>query len=78
MTLRKPDGRGKVVTVVGAISEKQVLVHYSILEESNNAKTFANFVSELVRKINGEAYVCMDNLSVHTTAIFKSHFNERI
>ena len=78
MTLRKPDGRGKGVTVVGAISEKQGLIHYSILEQSNNAQNFANFVSELVRKIKGEAYVYMDNLSVHTAAAVKSHFNERI
>ena len=28
MTLRKPYGRGKGVTVLGAISEKQRLVHY--------------------------------------------------
>ena len=66
MTLRKPDGRGKGVTVVGAISEKQGLVHYSILQSTNNAYTFSNFVLELVRKIKGEAYVYMDNLSVHT------------
>ena len=31
MTLRKPDGRGRGVTVVGAISEKQGLVHYKVL-----------------------------------------------
>jgi transposase len=78
MTLRKPDGRGKGVTVLGAISEKQGLVHYSILESTNNAITFSNFVSELVRKIKGEAYVYMDNLSVHTANSVKSHFNERV
>jgi hypothetical protein len=37
MELKKPDGRGKGVTVLGAISEKQGLVHYKILQESNNA-----------------------------------------
>jgi len=78
MTLRKPDGRGKGINVVGAISEKQGLIHYSILESSNNAATFANFISELVRKIKGEAYVYMDNLSVHTASAVKSHFNDRI
>ena len=31
MTLRKPDGRGKGVTLIGAISEKQGLIHYTIL-----------------------------------------------
>jgi hypothetical protein len=76
--LRKPDGRGKGATVVGAISEKQGLVHYSILQESNNAVTFSNFISELVRKIKGEAYVYMDNLSVHNAKVVKDHFNDRI
>ena len=59
--LRKPDGRGRGVTVVGAISEKQGLVHYSILLESNNANTLSTFISELVHKIKNEAYVYMDN-----------------
>ena len=31
MTLRKPDGRGKGVTLIWAISEKQGLIHYTIL-----------------------------------------------
>ena len=44
MTLRKPDGRGRGVTVVGAISEKQGLIHYSILQESNNTNTFSTFL----------------------------------
>ena len=78
MVLRKPDGRGRGATVVGAISEKQGLVHYSILQESNNAVTFSNFISELVRKIKGEAYVYMDNLSVHNAKAVRDHFNERI
>ena len=78
MTLRKPDGRGSGVNVIGAIREKQGLVHYTILRETNKTDTFANFVSELVRKIKGEAYIYMDNLSVHTSAVVKSHFNERV
>ena len=78
MTLRKPDGRGKGVTVVGAISEKQGLIHYSIIQESNNTRTFSIFVSELVHKIKGEAYVYMDNLSVHNAKVVKEHFNDRI
>ena len=32
MTIRKPDGRGKGVTVIGAISEKQGLIYYTILQ----------------------------------------------
>ncbi len=78
MTLRKPDRRGRGVTVVGAISEKQGLIHYSIIQESNNTQTFSNFISELVHKIKGEAYVFMDNLSVHNAKVVKDHFNDRI
>ena len=78
MTLRNPDGRGRGVTVVGAISEKQGLIHYSIIQESNNTLTFSNFISELIHKIKGEAYVFMDNLSVHNAKVVKDHFNERI
>ena len=78
MTVRKPDGRGKGVTVVRAISEKQGVIHYSIIQESNNTRTFSIFVSELVHKIKGEAYVYMDNLSVHTAKVVKEHFNDRI
>ena len=78
MTLRKPDGRGRGVTVVGAISEKQGLIHYSIIQESNITQTFSNFISELVHKIKGEAYVFMDNLSVHNAKVVKDHFNDRI
>lgn len=59
MTLRKPDGRGSGVNVIGAISEKQGLVHYTILRETNKTDTFANFVSELKYKIKGEAYINM-------------------
>ena len=31
MSLNKPDGRGKGASVLGAISEKSGLIHYSIL-----------------------------------------------
>jgi hypothetical protein len=78
MTIRMPDGRGKGVTVVGAISEKQGLINYSILQESNNTNIFSTFISELVHKIKGEAYVYMDNLSVHNAKAVKDHFNDRI
>ena len=64
--------------MVGAISEKQGLIHYSIIQESNNTQTFSNFISELVHKIKGEAYVFMNNLSVHNAKVVKDHFNERI
>ena len=78
MMFRKPDGRCRGANVVGAISEKQGLVHFSILQESNNPVTFSNFISEPVHKIKGEAYVYMDNLSVHNARAVKDHFNERI
>ena len=78
MTLRKPDGRGKGVTLIGAISEKQGLIHYMILQQSNNADTFANFIAELIQKIKGEAYVYMNNLTVHDANKVKKLFNDRV
>ena len=78
MQIAKPDGRGRGVSVIGAISEKQGLVHYHVLPSTNNSLTFSLFISELVKKIKGEAYVYMENFSVHTSALVKSHFNDRI
>ena len=37
MQIAKPDGRGRGVSVIGAISEKQGLVHYHVLPSINNS-----------------------------------------
>ncbi len=66
MELPKPQGRGKGVTVLGAISEKQGLVHFKVLQTTNDGRTFSKFIQELLRKVKGEAHVYMDNLTVHT------------
>jgi transposase len=78
MVLQMPSSRGKSFSVIGAISEKQGLVHYSILRESNTTETFASFTAELVEKIKGDAVVYMDNFSVHHSNLVKSQFNDRV
>jgi transposase len=78
MTIQMPSSRGHSITVIGAISEKQGLVHYSIINGSNDGTHFANFVSGLVKKVKGEAVVYMDNLSVHYTKRVRDFFNARV
>ena len=73
-----PSSRGQSFTVIGAISEKQGIVHYQIINGSNDATHFANFVSGMVKKIRGEAVVYMDNLSVHYAKRVKDFFNDRV
>jgi len=52
------------------------LVHFSILRESNNKDTFAEFVRQLIGKIKGEAVVYMDNYSVHYSKKVKDFFDD--
>lgn len=60
-----PSSRGHSISVIAAISERQGLVHYKIINGSNDTETFADFVQGLVKKVRGEAVVYMDNFSVH-------------
>jgi transposase len=53
-------------------------VHYKLISGSNNKETFKDFVIEMVRKIKGEAVVCMDNLTVNHATAVKDAFNERV
>jgi transposase len=66
------------MSVLGAISEREGLVHYKIVNGTNNAKEFKVFVQELVQKIKGEALVYMDNYNVHHSKEVKEFFNERV
>jgi DDE superfamily endonuclease len=65
MVLEMPSSRSTSISVIGAISERQGLVHYTIVKGTNNTESFKAFVAELVGKIRGEALVYMDNYSVH-------------
>lgn len=54
------------------------LVHFKIINGSNNSDTFKQFVDGLMRKIRGEAVVYMDNLSAHYSNLVKDSFNSRV
>jgi hypothetical protein len=65
LVLEIPSNRGKSFTVIAAISEKQGLVHYSILNQSNTTETYTRFTTELLGQIKGDAVVYMDNFSAY-------------
>ena len=61
----KPFYRGSRVTVVGAISKKNVIA-MKTMEKSLNGEEFKKFVQEqLVPKLGKGAVLVMDNLKVH-------------
>lgn len=78
MVLKMPSSRGKSMTIIGGISEKLGIVHFKIVRGSNDASSFKTFINELVRNTKGEAYVYMDNYSVHHSREVREYFNERI
>ena len=51
MVLEMPSSRNSSVSVIGAISERQGLIHYHIVKGTNNTESFKNFIGELVTKI---------------------------
>lgn len=78
MSIVMPSSRGSSYTIIGAISEKLGLVHYHIFKGTNDGENFKHFISELVRKIKGVAYVYMDNYAVHKTLRVRDYFNENV
>lgn len=78
MMLKMPSSRGKSMTIIGAISEKLGIVHFKIVRGSNDTSAFKQFIQQLVHNTKGEAYVYMDNYSVHYSKQVREYFNERI
>jgi transposase len=68
MTLTIPTERGKSLTLIGALSQRRGLIHYSIFEGSNNTETFLEFLQRLKLKCREPAVVVQDNLQVHKAA----------
>ena len=75
MTLAMPTERGSSVTVIGAIDNKDGLLHYKMLKGSNNGDVFIDFLNELKAKIKGRATLVMDNLPVHHSKKVMKHFD---
>ena len=66
MKLQMVNDRGHSITVIGAISEKQGLVHYHIINENNNANHFEDFLIGLKQKCQGKkVIIVLDNLRIH-------------
>ena len=66
MKLQMVNDRGHSITVIGAISEKQGLVHYHVINENNNANHFETFLIGLKQKCQGKkVIIVLDNLRIH-------------
>ena len=66
MKLQMVNDRGHSITVIGAISEKRGLVHYHVINESNNANHFEDFLIGLNQKCQGRrVLIVLDNLRIH-------------
>jgi transposase len=63
----KPFYRGSRVTVIGAISQTEIMA-IKTLGESMKGKDFSQFIEELVPKLWEGAVVVMDNLKAHKVA----------
>lgn len=66
MKLMLITNRGPSITVIGAISEARGLVHFLIIDESNNANHFEDFLIGLKEKCAGKRILLiLDNLKIH-------------
>ena len=77
MSIKIPSIRGSSCSIIGAISERDGLIHYEILHGSNNTDTFHDLIVALKEKIQGEVTIVMDNLSVHKSKRVKELFDDR-
>ena len=66
MKLQMVNDHGHSITVIGAIIEKQGLVHYHVINENNNANHFETFLIGLKQKCQGKkVIIVLDNLRIH-------------
>ena len=66
MKLSLVNNRGPSITVIGGISESRGLVHYVVIDESNNANHFEDFLIGLKEKCDGKrVLLILDNLKIH-------------
>ena len=69
MRVQLPDQRGQSITMIGALSIHQGLVHTVAFAGSNTVDTFLPFIMRLKEKCRGRpTTVVMDNLSAHKPA----------
>ncbi len=69
MKVELPDSRGQSISMIGALSTKDGLVHTAIFAGSNSVNTFLPFMINLRDKCSHHpTIVIMDNLQVHKNA----------
>jgi hypothetical protein len=57
------------MSLLGALSEQRGLFYTEILDQSNTAKTFSQFIAALKKRQRQKTIIVMDNLSVHKAKI---------
>ena len=69
--------RGPSITVIGAISEARGLVHHQIIDSSNNAAKFRDFIEALKNKCAGRRVVLvLDNLRIHHARLLAESYHQ--
>lgn len=60
---RIPTKRGKSITLIAALSTKNGLLHFKMLDGSNTNETFMMFYREMIEIVGGNrCTIIMDNL----------------
>ena len=66
MRLSLVKNRGPSITMIGGISQVHGLVHYDLINESNNSDHYEHFLISLKKKCEGlKTLIILDNLRVH-------------
>ncbi len=78
MKVQLPDQRGQSITMIGALSIHQGLIHTEAFAGSNTVDTFLPFIMRLKEKCKERStIVVMDNLSVHHSRALKFQFDNQ-
>ncbi len=74
--MQLPDQRGQSITMIGALSVHQGLIHTEAFAGTNTVDTFLPFILRLKEKCRGRpTLVVMDNLKVHHSKALKFQFD---
>lgn len=76
MSVAIPNSRGSSVTLIGAISSQQGLIHAEVFSGCNNLSRFLHFLATLLRRVPPGSVVVMDNLSIHKSLKVRELFPE--
>lgn len=76
MELKMPDTRGPSFTIIAGIGHQRGLIHFNVIQGSNNQNTFTQFLQGLKIKMNGKATLVLDNLTVHHASKVKTLFDD--